>query len=78
MDLKTNGKKEMKAITNWFFTVGGSGGDVRVEGEYCCLTSLSLKSRNGPSSYKRTIMSVSYQMKLLKKFITNNDWTAPI
>ena len=43
--------------------------DVRVEGEYRCLTSLSLKSRTGPS-YKRTIMSVSYHMKLFNKFIT--------
>ena len=59
----------MKAITTWFFTGGGSGGDVRVEGEYRCLTSLSLKSRTGPSSYKRTIMSVSYHMKLLNKFV---------
>ena len=41
----------MKAITTWFFTVGGSGGDVRVEGEYRCLTSFSLKFRTGPSSY---------------------------
>ena len=60
----------MKAITTWFFTGEGSGGDVRVEGEYRCLTSLSLKSRTGPSSYKRTVLSVSYHMKLLKKFIT--------
>ena len=51
MDLKTNNKKEMKAITTWFFT----GGDVRVEGEYRGLTSLSLKSRPGSSSYTRTI-----------------------
>ena len=58
----------MKAITTWFFTGGGSCGDV--EGVYRCLTSLSPKSRTGPSSYKRTIMSVSYHMKLLNKFIT--------
>ena len=45
----------MKAITTWFFTGGGSGGDVRVEGVYRGLTSLSLNSRTGPSSYKRTI-----------------------
>ena len=56
----------MKAITTWFFTDGGLGGYVRVEG----VTSLSLKSRTGPSSYKRTIMSVSYHMKLFNKFIT--------
>ena len=49
---------------------GGSGVDVRVEGEYRCLTSLSLKSRTGPSSYKRTIINVSYHMKLFNKFIT--------
>ena len=48
---------------------GGSGGFVRVEGEYRGLTSLSLKSCTGPSSYKRTIMSVSYHMKLCSKFI---------
>ena len=52
---KTNNKKEMKANTTWFFTGGGSGGDVRVEEEYGCLTSLSLKSRTGCSSYKRII-----------------------
>ena len=40
--LKTNNKKEMKAITSWFFKGGGSGGDIRVEGEYRGLTSLSL------------------------------------
>ena len=45
----------MKANTTWFFTGGGSGGDVRVEEEYRCLTSLSLKSRTGCSSYKRII-----------------------
>ena len=66
---KTNNKKEMKAITTWFLTGGGSGGDARVEVEYWCLTSMSLKSRTGPS-YKRTIMSVSYHMKLFNKFIT--------
>ena len=60
----------MKAITTWFFTGGGSGGDVRVQGEYRGLMDLSLKSRTGPSSYKRTIMSVSYHMKLFNKFIT--------
>ena len=70
MDLKTNNKKEMKAITTWFFTGGGSGGEVRVEGEYRSLTSLSLQSSTEPSSYKRTIMSVSYHMKLFNKFIT--------
>ena len=63
IDLKKHIKK-MKAITTWFFTGGGSGGDVRG------LTNLSLKSRTGPSSYKRTIMSVSYHMKLFNKFIT--------
>ena len=60
----------MKAITTWFFTGGGSGGDVRVEGEYRGLTSFSSKSRTGPSSYKRTIMSVSYHMKLFYKYVT--------
>ena len=59
----------MKAITTWFFTGGGSGGDFRVEGVYRGL-SLSLKSRTAPSSYKRTIMSISYHMKLFNKFIT--------
>ena len=34
------------------------------------MTSLSLKSRPGPSSYERTIMSVSYHMELFIKFIT--------
>ena len=37
IDLKTH--KKMKAITTWFFTGGGSGGDVRVEGVYRGLTS---------------------------------------
>ena len=60
----------MKVITTWFCTGGGSGGDVRVEGEYRGLTSLSLNSRPGPSSYKRTIMSVPYHMKQFNKFIT--------
>ena len=60
----------MKAITTWFFTGGGSGGDVRVERVYRGLTSLSLKSRTGRSSIKCTIMSVSYHMKLFNKFIT--------
>ena len=60
----------MKAITTWFFLDGGYGGDVRVEGEYRGLTRLSLISCTGPSSYKRTIMSVSYHMKLFNKFIT--------
>ena len=60
----------MKAITTWFFTGGGYGGDVRVEGEYRGLTSLSLISCTGPSSYKRTIMSVSYHMKLFNTFMT--------
>ena len=69
MDFKNKLKKEMRAITTWFFTGGGSGGDVRVEIEYRCLTSLSLKSRTGPSSYKRTIISVSNHMKLFNKFI---------
>ena len=59
----------MKAITTWFLTGGDSGGDVRVEGVYRGLTSLSLNYRTGPSSYKRTI-SVSYHMKLFIMFIT--------
>ena len=29
---KIKNKKEMKAIITWFFTGGGSGGDVRVGG----------------------------------------------
>ena len=49
--------------------------DFRVEGEYCGLTSLSLKSRPGPSSYKRTIMSVSYHMKQFNKFITKSRFS---
>ena len=47
----------MEAITTWFFTGGGFGGDVRLEGEYRCLTGLSLKSP-------------TYHMKLFIKFIT--------
>ena len=60
--------KEMKAITTWFFTRGGSAGNVRVEGEYRALTSLSLKCRPGPSFYKRTVMNVSYHMKIFNEF----------
>ena len=64
-----------KAFSHFYFCRGkvmlchlaewhrGSGGVVRVEGVYRGLKSLSLKSRTGPS-YKRTIMSVSYHMKL--------------
>ena len=59
----------MKVIRTWFFTGGGSGGDVRVEGVYRGLTNLSLNSRTRLFSYKRTIMSVSYHMKLFNKVI---------
>ena len=68
---KLRNKKEMKAVITWFFTGGSYGGDVRVEGEYRGLTSLSLKSHTWPSSYRRTIMSVSYHMKLVNIFITS-------
>ena len=67
---KIQKKKEMKAISTWFFTDGACGGDVSVEGKYRGLMSLSLKSRPRPSSYKRTISSVPYHMKLFNNFIT--------
>ena len=61
----------MKAIKTWSHTGESSGGDVRVEWEYRGLSSLSLKSITWSSSYKRTIMSVSYHMKQVYNFITS-------